>query len=68
MAWAKIQSDERIKVAELQSKERLAFAELQLKAQIEAAKNGIKLEELNLDWAALAQQNRQIQQANDRPN
>jgi len=67
-AQAKIQSDERIKVAELQSKERLAFAELQLKAQIEAAKNGIKLEELNLDWAALAQQNRQIQQANDRPN
>lgn len=67
-AQAKIQSDERIKVAELQSKERLAFAELRLKAQIEAAKNGIKLEELNLDWAALAQQNRQIQQANDRPN
>lgn len=65
-AQARIQSDERIKAAELESKERLAFAELQLKAQIEAAKNGIAWETLNLDWAALGQKNKQIENA--RPN
>lgn len=62
-AQAKIAADERIKLAELQSKERLAFADLQLKATIEAAKIGMKAEELNLDWAALAQQNKQIENA-----
>lgn len=64
-AQAKIAADERIKRAELDSKERLAFADLELKARIEAAKNGIKLEELNLDWAALAQKNRDM---DERPN
>lgn len=65
-AQERIASDERIKRAELDSKERLAFADLQLKAQIEAAKLGLKVEELNLDWAALAQQRKQIESA--RPN
>lgn len=64
-AQQKIASDERIKAAELDSKERLAFADLMLKARIEAAKNGLKWEELNFDWAALAQRNKDM---NARPN
>lgn len=65
-AQEKIASDERIKADELASKERLAMKEMFLKAQIEAAKLGVKLEELDLDWAALTQQSRQLENA--RPN